>query len=216
MKTAFLRISCFFLCFFGTSVALADGITSVAPGRCCDSFKHYSGKPVSFEWVIFQNGIQQEKVEKETFSYRFAKEGNMISFFSAHDAAGETESSTFRVLVNANPNQLLPLNAVLRTLPPTDEAGIIHIPKNIPSFWMIAEESAGDIVEYRFDKNLVVDSDGDGDPANDQDNQTQHNLCGELIILKELPAIFLFVFCGERYRRSLYSESNRAHRRYGA
>lgn len=171
MKTAFLRISCFFLCFFGTSVALADGITSVAPGE--DVVIHSNTtleKPVSFEWVIFQNGIQQEKVEKETFSYRFAKEGEYDLVFSAHDAAGETESSTFRVLVNANPNQLLPLNAVLRTLPPTDEAGIIHIPKNIPSFWMIAEESAGDIVEYRFDKNLVVDSDGDGDPANDQDN----------------------------------------------
>ena len=36
--------------------------------------------------------------------------------------------------------------------------------------------SEGDIIHYRVDENIAVDSSGDGNPANDIDNRTDPSL----------------------------------------
>lgn len=173
MKTTlFFRAPMFlFLLFSGLFSAVAAGITTVSPGEEVVIRPDFTMEnPVSFEWAIFQDGSQKEVLSEEVFLHRFLEEGEYDVVFSVRNEEGKTESSTMRVIVRSNPNELLPFDAALRTLPPTDEEGIIHVSKDNPSFWMIAKESSGEIAEYRFDKNLVVDSDGDGTPSNDQDN----------------------------------------------
>lgn len=53
----------------------------------------------------------------------------------------------------------------------TQEDGNIYFQTDTGTVTFLASSSIGDIYEYRIDKNVYYDSDGDGDPANDIDNQ---------------------------------------------
>ncbi len=61
--------------------------------------------------------------------------------------------------------------AILQTLPKADETdSIIHLWEDSHTVSFYARPSEGRILEYRLDKNIFEDSDGDGDPKNDIDN----------------------------------------------
>lgn len=62
--------------------------------------------------------------------------------------------------------------AVLDTLPALNtEDRTIYVYGELDTVAFYARRSQGDIAEYRIDKNIFVDSDGDGNPANDIDNR---------------------------------------------
>ena len=63
------------------------------------------------------------------------------------------------------------LTAILDASPaPNAKDGMVHLYKDTHKVAFYARRSTGKIVEYRIDKNIFVDSDGDGDPKNDIDN----------------------------------------------
>ncbi|MEI7511332.1 MAG: PKD domain-containing protein [Candidatus Peregrinibacteria bacterium] len=68
-----------------------------------------------------------------------------------------------------------PLQAILQTLPPADDSGIIHLTGDSGEVTFLSNMSEGDIVEYRIDKNTMLDSNKDGKPANDVDNLSDHS-----------------------------------------
>ena len=66
--------------------------------------------------------------------------------------------------------------AVLDTLPLLDSDNkkvYLHDETDMVAFY--SRRSQGDLIEYRIDKNIFVDSDGDGNPANDIDNKTDNS-----------------------------------------
>ncbi len=60
--------------------------------------------------------------------------------------------------------------AAWEILPAPAEDGLVHLYKDPHTVSFYARPSEGNILEYRIDKNIFTDSDGDGDPANDIDN----------------------------------------------
>jgi PKD repeat protein len=62
--------------------------------------------------------------------------------------------------------------AVLETSPVADVGDqLIHLYEDSSTVGFYSRASKGKILEYRIDKNIFVDSDGDGNPANDIDNK---------------------------------------------
>lgn len=70
----------------------------------------------------------------------------------------------------------LPLQAKLKTLPALQSDGKIHLNGLDDLVTFFSAESAGDIKEYRLDKNIYFDSNGDGVLDNDVDNQSDASL----------------------------------------
>ncbi len=64
------------------------------------------------------------------------------------------------------------VQASLDTLPSLSEDGKIYLYGTKGSVAFYPRLTKGEILEYRIDKNIFVDSDQDGDPANDIDNKT--------------------------------------------
>lgn len=67
-------------------------------------------------------------------------------------------------------DQTGPPVAVLTLSPPADENNIVRLYEDPHSVGFYSKRSTGKILEYRIDRNIFVDSDGDGNPANDIDN----------------------------------------------
>ena len=66
--------------------------------------------------------------------------------------------------------------AVLDTLPGLNaEDKRIYIYDELDTVAFYSRRSQGDIIEYRIDKNIFVDSDGDGNPSNDIDNKNDNS-----------------------------------------
>lgn len=64
-----------------------------------------------------------------------------------------------------------PLAARLDVSPSADlEDGLVHLYDDIHRVGFYSRRSTGKILEYRIDKDIFTDSDGDGDPKNDIDN----------------------------------------------
>lgn len=60
--------------------------------------------------------------------------------------------------------------AILQSSPEVSEDSLIHLYGDPHRVGFYSGQSTGKIVEFRIDKNIFVDSDGDGNPANDIDN----------------------------------------------
>lgn len=64
------------------------------------------------------------------------------------------------------------IQASLDTLPVQSEDGNIYLYGNKGSVAFYPRLTRGEVLEYRIDKNIFIDSNQDGDPANDIDNQS--------------------------------------------
>ncbi|MBU0577159.1 PKD domain-containing protein [Patescibacteria group bacterium] len=61
--------------------------------------------------------------------------------------------------------------AILDVIPyPDSDDQLVHLYDDEEMVAFYSRRSEGEIIEYRIDKNIFVDSDGDGDPDNDIDN----------------------------------------------
>lgn len=86
------------------------------------------------------------------------------------DNKGEKVSEQIEILFT-NSASSGDLKATLDTLPAADsDEGLISLYQDGQVVAFYARRSTGNIVEYRIDRNIFEDSDGDGDPANDIDN----------------------------------------------
>ncbi len=92
------------------------------------------------------------------------------------DKYGKKDTDKVKVLfVGDDVIQVDQLEARISTFPSADEKGLIHLYENENKVTFYTGSSVGDIVEYRIDKNIKIDSDADGDPANDIDNKEDNS-----------------------------------------
>lgn len=86
---------------------------------------------------------------------------------------GQKAKSQVEILFDSVPAKEGDVVAVLDTLPILDsEKKKIPVYGDQDTVAFYARRSQGEILEYRIDTNVFVDSDGDGNPANDIDNRT--------------------------------------------
>ncbi|MBI5415022.1 PKD domain-containing protein [Candidatus Peregrinibacteria bacterium] len=84
---------------------------------------------------------------------------------------GKTEKASVEILFTDNKEQKeKPLKAVLETNPPADKDGIIHLSGDEGDVTFFPGNSEGNILEYRIDKNILFDTNQDGNTGNDIDN----------------------------------------------
>ncbi len=164
------------LVFLLPSAAFASGQLIIQPGEPVMISGETTLVDPSTTWTITQAGTVINTLSTPEFEHAFFEPGDYQVTLLVVDAAGNTEESHLDILVGASANEQLPLKAVFHSLPAANTAGIVQLDAEKPQVILHAAESAGDIVEYRFDKNIAVDSDGDGDPANDIDNQADASL----------------------------------------
>ena len=111
-------------------------------------------------------GIWQTKYYASESS-RIAAEVTVVN------ALGKKAKTQVEVLFASSPAKEGKVVAILDTLPaldPDDKNIYVYGDKDTVAFY--SKRSQGDIVEYRIDRNIFDDSDGDGNPANDIDNRT--------------------------------------------
>ena len=64
-----------------------------------------------------------------------------------------------------------PLKAIIQTIPKPTENQIVYLTGDEVMVHVYSQYSQGDIIEYRIDTDITFDSNGDGNPENDIDNQ---------------------------------------------
>lgn len=106
-----------------------------------------------------------------------ATESNKIAAeVTVVDKLGQKAKTQVEILFDSAPAKEGSAVAVLDTLPVLDSAKkkvLVYGDKATVAFY--SRRSQGDILEYRIDKNVFVDSDGDGNPSNDIDNRTDNS-----------------------------------------
>ncbi len=106
-----------------------------------------------------------------------ASESNKIaSEITVVNKQGQKAKSQVEIIFEPVPDKEGNVVAVLDTLPLLDSQDKkIFLYDDLDTIAFYSRRSQGDIVEYRIDKNIFVDSDGDGNPSNDIDNQSDNS-----------------------------------------
>ena len=130
-----------------------------------------------------QNGIPNDDIDNADdpsylrggiwqAEYRSDESTDVVAELTVVNTSGSTSKTQVDVQF-VQPGSTGELEAVLDTLPPrSDNDGKIYVYNDQGKVAFYARRSQGDILEYRIDANIYVDSDGDGVPDNDIDNRT--------------------------------------------
>ena len=106
-------------------------------------------------------------------TYKASESNKIVAEVTVVDSSGQKARSQVEVIFASVPSKDAKVVAILDTLPSLDkEKNEITLYGDEDTLVFYPRRSQGDIVEYRIDKNIFVDSDNDGDPANDIDNRT--------------------------------------------
>lgn len=156
----------------------------------------------TLKWSLTQKGEVLETQTGRNFNYKFTEGGDYVINVTLTEGTS-LKSSTVKVYVGEKYLTPLPkdittdtgliiqsggvdggslkiwskdLQAVLQTLPPIRNDGKIHLKDDKELVTIMSAFSLWEIQEYRIDKNLYFDSNADGDPSNDIDNQNDISL----------------------------------------
>lgn len=153
-------------------LTFGSGQIVVQPGQTVEVEAETIMSSPEFSWTIMKGDTVLDTLKQQKLAYVFSQPGNYVANLTISNSTGAEELSSVDILVGKGPNELLPLGAVFRSLPPTNDNNVAYINPQKPQAILYAGESKGKIAEYRIDRNIAVDSNGDGDPANDVDNRS--------------------------------------------
>jgi len=105
-------------------------------------------------------------------TYLATESSKIAAEITVVDKLGQKAKTQVEIVFDSVPAKSGNVVAALDTLPALDAEKkriLLYDAKDTVAFY--AERSQGDIAEYRIDKNIFVDSDGDGNPSNDIDNR---------------------------------------------
>ena len=133
-------------------------------------------KNPEYTWtLIHENKIIDTQSVKQ-FSYMFNSPGKyLLNLIVKSKKTAEIENTSVEIIVGASNNFKNSLNLQANTLPKLVNDTVFLTNKNL-SVSFVLSESQGDIKEYRIDTNINIDTDNDGDPANDIDNLNSNSL----------------------------------------
>ena len=134
-------------------------------------------KPL-FSWILTKDHKFQSAQRSRFFQTRPAQTGTYALDVSIQNAAGsQNEYRAFAIVVTepGPPDEETPrsgnsLKAVLTTVPAAIN-DTVYLPPQGGILRLDALRSGGDINSYSIDLDSLADSDGDGNPTNDRDNQ---------------------------------------------
>lgn len=106
-----------------------------------------------------------------------ASESNKIAAeVTVVNKQGQKAKTQVEIIFEPVPGKEGNVVAILDTLPLLDvEDQKIYVYDERDTVAFYSRRSQGDVIEYRIDKNIFVDSDGDGNPSNDIDNKTDNS-----------------------------------------
>ncbi|MCK5602343.1 PKD domain-containing protein [Candidatus Pacearchaeota archaeon] len=165
----------------GVSSVMASGKMEVKIGNRVDFVGESSNQSVDYKWVVKKEDEILKTQTGRNFSFQFPLQGeysvNLTATFGS-----KVESTTIHVLVGERyprpySDELpadevtggLPLKINLETLPMRDGEGQIRLLGDGKASFLL-EQSIGNILEYRIDRNIFEDSDGNGVANDDIDN----------------------------------------------
>ena len=184
MKNFFSKITAFLIITLLISVhsVLASGKMEVNIGGRVDLLAETDGPGVEYKWVVKKGNDILATQTNRSFSFKFDNQGEHILNLTATMGLNLVESTTIKVLVGekyprpfSEEDDLLSptgpsLHLVLETLPHRSSDGSVEVLGDGRVLFDLAL-SSGEILEYRVDKNIFVDSDGNGTANDDIDNE---------------------------------------------
>jgi PKD repeat protein len=175
--------------WIGVAGAWASGKMQVKIGDRVDLSAESVNPSATFKWVVKRGDEILSTQTLRNFSYQFptqgdytvnltATSGQSVENTSIDVMAGDLYSSTVNPAGGTStgtsgeslPAGVTPLNLVLDTLPPMNADKTVHLLGDEGKVTFNLSSSTGDIVEYRIDKNIFLDSDGNGVANDDIDN----------------------------------------------
>jgi len=96
-----------------------------------------------------------------------SQDGQVLEIQSASDSASEDDLSRAA--------RVVPLKLVVSTLPPMDDSGTVHLYGDSSKVSFYLGDSTGQILEYRIDRNIFIDSDNNGNANDDIDNSSDNS-----------------------------------------
>ncbi len=145
----------------------------------------------SYKWVT-KKGTDIINTQTNTiFSYTFMEQGEYNVTLTVTDSANKTRSSTIYILAGDKyprptapageggeaatlPPEKRPLTISFSTLPPMGADNAVHLIGDGKVLFDI-EVTRDDVLEYRIDRNIFADTDGDGVANNDIDNSNDNS-----------------------------------------
>lgn len=164
------------------SSVMASGKMEVNIGDRVDLMAEADWPGIEYKWVVKKGHDILATQTSRSFVYKFDSQGEYTVNLTATMGLNRVESTTIKVLsgeryprpgVEGEDSLPLPtgpvLNLVLETLPHRSPDGSVSVLGDGKVRFDLSR-SAGEILEYRIDQNIFVDSDGNGTANDDIDN----------------------------------------------
>ncbi len=134
-----------------------------------------------FSWILTKDRKFLNAERTRFFQTRFAQTGNYILDVSVQDAQpAKNDYNAFHITVTEPGTEATPtsttttLKAVLKTIPASIQ-GTVYVSPNGGIVTIDGSSSTGKISSYFLDLDNGVDTDGNGDPTDDRDNQDTYS-----------------------------------------
>ena len=162
---------------------MASGKMEVKIGDYVDFVGESSQSSPIYKWVVKKGDEIMSTQSARNFSYQFNQQGEYVVNLTA-TSGSVVENTTIHVLSGERYSRLsvdedeggevvipgvMPLRLHLLTLPPKDAENKVTLLGDGKVQFLLSN-STGEILEYRIDKNVFVDSDGNGTANDDIDN----------------------------------------------
>lgn len=162
--------------------ALASGKMEVKIGEKVTLQRETVEPGSTYKWIIKKG---REIISTQTapiFSYTFMEQGEYDVNLTLINSSGDTKNTSVYVLVGDRyprpsiegeeaqlPPEKMPLTIKYSVLPLPSQDGVVHLMGDTKVLFNI-EVIRDDILEYRIDRNIFQDSDGNGTANDDIDN----------------------------------------------
>jgi PKD repeat protein len=127
--------------------------------------------PEKYKWSVLSstNDVLATYLEEE-FVHIFSDPGVYRITLVVTDESGESEKTHTDVIVGDSRKNNASLSALFQSLPSSNSSNELFVSPESPVVFFFAGESHGGVKEFWIDTDISIDSDADGDPANDKDN----------------------------------------------
>ncbi|MBI5421777.1 PKD domain-containing protein [Candidatus Peregrinibacteria bacterium] len=171
----------------GVGGAWASAKVQVKIGERVDLVAESLNPNATFKWIVKKGEEILSTQSTRNFSFTFPTQGEYRINLTA-TSGSSVESTTALVMVGdlyqtpsgelpgtMTPGAPAPLSLVLETLPALSGEKRVTLLGDSGRVSFLLEKSAGEILEYRIDKNIFVDSDGNGVSNDDIDNANDNS-----------------------------------------
>ena len=172
----------------GVAGAWASARMQVKIGDTVDLTAESQNLSATYKWIVKQGEEILSTQTARNFSFRFPTQGDYVINLTA-TSGKSVENTVIEVLAGdlyssveqggAEPGTPTasgtPLRITLETLPTMDADKTVHLLGDSGKVSFNLEKSLGEILEYRIDRNIFLDSDGNGVSNDDIDNANDNS-----------------------------------------